>query len=401
MNLLSGLNGSSPKSEALLQILEARSKRKTIVFTTAIATALDLAHRLAWEEVAVVGAGASWIASGRIPVDEALALFAPAARGIQEPHRSLRVSTLIATDLASEGLDLQDADAVVHYDLAWTPLKLDQRVGRIARLGSMFRTSDVFWFAPPDVLEQRLRLEARIATKFNDQIGMHVAATSRVGRGRIVNEALNRRERLGQHGLTEERCVPRFAVVRGPLSAAVAVSWTSGRSRLPELITLHGDPPHELTDFADIDEVLTRLLAAPSSRSTPPPALVDRLLNALRERLAFADRADASQSARRHTRRLLSWAHKAGKSRERRLLATLDPVLDRLRLGLNIGGERSLSRILAEKPSPAELSRWLEEQPSPRSGRPAFEVVGALFGDGSEQLASGYSASSRTTASSS
>ena len=158
LDLLSDANGSSQKSQTLGTILRSRGVRKTIVFTTAVATAVELARTLQWREVAIVGAGHGRIASGRISVDEALALFAPNARRKPEPHRSMRVSTLIATDLASEGLDLQDADAVVHYDIPWTPLKLEQRVGRIARLGSVFRFSDVYWFAPPDALERRLRL---------------------------------------------------------------------------------------------------------------------------------------------------------------------------------------------------------------------------------------------------
>jgi len=44
-------------------------------------------------------------------------------------------SLLIATDVASEGLNLQIANVVVNYEPPWTPIKLEQRIGRVWRLG--------------------------------------------------------------------------------------------------------------------------------------------------------------------------------------------------------------------------------------------------------------------------
>src|SRR6185436_7235888 len=127
---------SDPKGEVLGRILGQRNGGKTIVFTSAVATARALARGLGWRRVAVVTGRGAWIASGAIPVEEALRLFAPLAQGGPVPDPATTVAILIATDLASEGLNLQDADAVVHYDLPWTPLRLAQRIGRAARLGS-------------------------------------------------------------------------------------------------------------------------------------------------------------------------------------------------------------------------------------------------------------------------
>ena len=42
---------------------------------------------------------------------------------------------LICTDAASEGLNLQAAAAVINYDLPWNPSKIEQRIGRIDRIG--------------------------------------------------------------------------------------------------------------------------------------------------------------------------------------------------------------------------------------------------------------------------
>lgn len=42
---------------------------------------------------------------------------------------------LIATDVASEGLNLQFCDTVINYDLPWNPMKIEQRIGRCHRFG--------------------------------------------------------------------------------------------------------------------------------------------------------------------------------------------------------------------------------------------------------------------------
>lgn len=382
LRIVSNSNGRSPKSVALGRVLTARAERKTLVFTTAVATALDLARFLEWREVAVVGAGNAWIASGKIPVDEALSLFAPRARGEPDPRSSMRVATLVATDLASEGLDLQDADGVVHYDLPWTPLRLQQRVGRIARLGSEFRRSDVFWFAPAAALDERLCLEARITGKVRDQIGLNVPTTSSVGHARIVNQSLSERESLGRFSATSGRSGTCVAVVRGPENAVVAVHWVRGNTRVPELIALQERGKGVVTDFAGIHRVLRQLSKATNSDAVPPQSLVQRLLEILRERLAAGDCGQTNPTSRRLARKVLKRAYVAGKRREQRLLSALDEVLERLRRGLTIGAERSLEEVLSAKVSCRALAAWLDDQPRAGSAAATFEIVAALFGDG-------------------
>jgi hypothetical protein len=388
LELSSAANGTSPKSRRLGLILQRRAGRKTVVFATAIATALDLARSLEWKETAVVGGGHGWIASGRISVDEVLSLFAPNAYGRPKPPRSMQLSTLVATDLVSEGLNLQDADAVVHYDLPWTPLKLEQRVGRIARLGSVFRTADVFWFAPPEELDRRLRMECRIARKACDQIGLHVPATSKLGQARIVNHELQERERLGRSNRTPTCNGPCFSVVKGPLCAVVALVWhSSGATAIPDLIALSGNPIRQLSSFEAVEHTFTDLLAAPTSQRPPPEELVELLSRILRKRLSSADRGSISQASKRLARSVLKRAYEAGKRREMRLLTTLDGVLDRLRQGLNVGSERTLTGLLSRRSTTEELESWLKEQ-APTTGRhPTFEITAALFGDGSNVIA--------------
>jgi hypothetical protein len=72
---------------------------------------------------------------------------------------------LIVTDVAAEGLDLQRAARVVHYDLPWTPMRLEQREGRSMRYGSTYSQVEAVRFPPPAVLEGSLKMEAILARK--------------------------------------------------------------------------------------------------------------------------------------------------------------------------------------------------------------------------------------------
>ena len=49
-----------------------------------------------------------------------------------------RIQVLICTDAASEGLNLQTAGAVINYDLPWNPSRIEQRIGRVDRIGQRY-----------------------------------------------------------------------------------------------------------------------------------------------------------------------------------------------------------------------------------------------------------------------
>ena len=63
--------------------------------------------------------------------------FAPQANGgFEEVTKYGGIDILISTDALSEGVNLQDADAVINYDLPWNPMVIVQRVGRVNRIGN-------------------------------------------------------------------------------------------------------------------------------------------------------------------------------------------------------------------------------------------------------------------------
>ena len=75
------------------------------------------------------------------------------------------IDLLLTTDLLSEGVDLQDASVVVHLDVPWTPARLAQRVGRVARLGSAHSRVSVHGLAPPADVAAWLRIADRLRAK--------------------------------------------------------------------------------------------------------------------------------------------------------------------------------------------------------------------------------------------
>jgi hypothetical protein len=105
------------------------------------------------------------IASGPIARDLALARFAPIATRAHIPHERERIRLLLATDLVSEGLNLQDAGVVIHLDTPWTAARLAQRVGRVARVTSKHEQVHTYAVAPPRAAAALLGLERRIKAK--------------------------------------------------------------------------------------------------------------------------------------------------------------------------------------------------------------------------------------------
>ena len=52
-----------------------------------------------------------------------------------EKFKEGKIKYLVATDAAAEGLNLQNCNVLFNYDLHWNPMKIEQRIGRVHRLG--------------------------------------------------------------------------------------------------------------------------------------------------------------------------------------------------------------------------------------------------------------------------
>jgi hypothetical protein len=75
---------------------------------------------------------------------------------------------LLATDVLSEGQNLQDARIVVNYDLPWAIIRLIQRVGRVDRIGQRAEEILAYTFLPADGVERIIRLRSRVRTRLRE-----------------------------------------------------------------------------------------------------------------------------------------------------------------------------------------------------------------------------------------
>lgn len=71
---------------------------------------------------------------------------------------AVELRVVVATDVLSEGLNLQDCDRIVNYDLHWNPVRLIQRFGRIDRIGSEHDRIYGYNFLPETGIERNLGL---------------------------------------------------------------------------------------------------------------------------------------------------------------------------------------------------------------------------------------------------
>ena len=78
------------------------------------------------------------------------------------------LDVLIATDVLSEGQNLQDAAITVNFDLPWAIIRLVQRVGRIDRIGQKAEEILCYTFLPAEGVEQIIRLRARVRQRLHE-----------------------------------------------------------------------------------------------------------------------------------------------------------------------------------------------------------------------------------------
>lgn len=94
-------------------------------------------------------------------------LFSPESNKAHvAPENELRV--LVATDVLSEGQNLQDAHVIVNYDLPWAIIRLIQRAGRVDRIGQKADEIFCYSFFPAEGIEDIIALRERLNTRINE-----------------------------------------------------------------------------------------------------------------------------------------------------------------------------------------------------------------------------------------
>lgn len=295
------------KAQRLRDYLSRRrpSEHRTIIFTQFADTAayLELVLTPIYKERMAVVTGAT---RNKLAI---VRRFAPRANpGREEVPAAQQLDLLVTTDVLSEGINLQDADTLINYDLHWNPVRLIQRAGRIDRIGSTNEELHLASFLPERELEASLGLETVLRRRIKEFLEVFgddsavlpaeerpdedatIAAYTGLafkqsddddldGMSRHVERILRLRrdapERYGQ--ILEMRAARRaFSGARTPATAALRFGWYWGFFQLAstgECICID--------DAAGLDALHAHATAGPTLL-TPDPASVRLLTEAAR-----------------------------------------------------------------------------------------------------------------------
>ena len=157
------------RADLLREIRAAHPGVPIVAFSQYAATIRGLFQEFRNEHgVGALTASGARVAGGVISRRDALARFAPVANGVKPPREIDRIDFLLTTDLLSEGVNLQDAGVVVHLDLPWTAARLEQRLGRVRRLGSAHQRVHAYGIRPSTSAEALIHLERTIKRKMRE-----------------------------------------------------------------------------------------------------------------------------------------------------------------------------------------------------------------------------------------
>ncbi len=377
------VSAPDPKLERLKAILA--DDRPSLIFAARRETVRHLRDRLGGPPVAWCTGERAGLGPMPAPREVVLSWFRATST---EPsgRRPPRPLHLLATDVAAEGLDLQRAARIVHYDSPWTPMRLEQREGRAVRLGSEHTMVEVVRFLLPPPLEAELHLEAGLARKASlpAQAGLG-PRTSRQWRWRAELSA-----RIGAGPETAGVGAVRGSD-HGVLAGFTLHAELAGRS---ECLGAVVGWLSENGEWSENREVVERMLAR-AVLATEQPGVDDRrrydalrgLAAPIRAHLVVAagrrwSGAEPDAAARCLAGRLRDTVRRCARGRDFRALEQIEDALHFV-AGGHTAGEAALVRHLAEAPD-RELAAAIARLPAATPRPDTFEarISGlVLFGE--------------------
>jgi superfamily II DNA or RNA helicase len=158
--------GKDTKLKALMRLLtHDHPREKVLIFS-------QFADTVRYVETQLRSRGVEHLAGATGHSDDPTALawrFSPDSNQKRdEVAQGQELRVLLATDVLSEGQNLQDCAVVVNYDLPWAIIRLVQRAGRVDRIGQRAENILCYSFLPADGVERIIRLRARVRQRLKE-----------------------------------------------------------------------------------------------------------------------------------------------------------------------------------------------------------------------------------------
>jgi hypothetical protein len=345
------------RARALSDIRKANESAKIVAFAQYGSTVSDMFRRLAGSgRVAMLTATGARVAGGKLSRQDVISRFAPRANRARPPSCAETVDLLLTTDLLSEGVNLQDSEIVVHLDIPWTAARMEQRVGRVARMGSQHSRVSVYQFHPPASAETVLRGEALVATKwdvarrvvgaqpippFESSGGAALSAANIQSRTEYLRAILGRWA-VGESGHMHSNKNVHAAAVSAGESGFIAAGYLGN---VPLLLTCRGE-----TLSTRVASQITGCLLAEGSETSAERADYDAVLLAVEEWIEWHEGAESAGVAG------------SAPARRTRLLNRIDATLQRAPPHLRQSRARvvAAARAVAAAPHGAAIEKDLE-----------------------------------------
>jgi hypothetical protein len=155
---------SDPKFKACMELLTGRLNQglQTLVFSRYTDTLFSFIDYFKLSEIASKYGFAAYSGSA-VWIQSSSGFRLSSKTEVTRALNSGEIALVFCSDAASEGLNLQAAQCLVNLDVPWNPARLEQRIGRIARLGQKSETVDIvnYWYPKSVEADMYARLLAR------------------------------------------------------------------------------------------------------------------------------------------------------------------------------------------------------------------------------------------------
>lgn len=192
------------KLQELIKLLKSSeiNGKKTIIFTQFASTAKYLGKELQ-EQFSKV----DFVSQDIGQVLTKAYRFSPKSnkKKISEEEQT---NILVSTEILSEGLNLQDGQVVINYELHWNPVRIIQRIGRIDRIGSEHDEIFVYNFFPQEEIEREIKVEEKVNHRIDEIIRLYGADEKTISMGeQEVRRRLFRIYTQDERSLEEEKII--------------------------------------------------------------------------------------------------------------------------------------------------------------------------------------------------